>query len=252
MNVLIVEDEPHAVARLKDVLIVVAPECRVIGVTASVLETVTWLNAHPMPDLIIMDVHLADGNCFSIFDVCDITAPIVFCTAYDEYALKAFRTNGIAYLLKPINEEDVRGAFEKLDTLRQPIESSILSTRRQALRLLDGNQEGYKTRFLIKAGDKLLPAHTKDIACFISESHGPKVYFFNAESYYIDYTLAELINVLNPRDFQQISRQAIISLNAIRAASTGLRSAQVTIKVMDRSLPIARSRVKAFRKWIGQ
>lgn len=252
MNVLIVEDEPPAANRLKTLLEIVDSTVNVLAVTASIRETVDWLNSHDEPDLILMDIHLSDGNCFSIFEICQISAPIVFCTAYDEYALEAFQANGIAYLLKPATEDDLRQALGRLEQLRQVLTRGEMLERRRVLRRFGSNQDGYKSRFLIKAGDKLIPVATNDIACFLAEANGVKAYFFNGDSYFIEYTLAELIEVLDPADFFQISRQAIIAGRSVTSTSAHLRKATVYLEAVDRNLPIARDRAKPFRQWFAQ
>ncbi|PHR92394.1 MAG: DNA-binding response regulator [Robiginitomaculum sp.] len=250
MNILIVEDEPRAVDRLKALFTSIAPESHIVGVTTSIRATIEWINIHDAPDIIMMDIHLADGNCFSIFDVCQITAPIIFCTAYDEYALKAFQSNGIAYLLKPVVEADLRGALNKLEQLRQSLSAKDISLRRKLLRHMGANQDGYKSRFLIRAGGKIIPVLTKDIACFVSEQHGLKVWFFDGGSYFVDYTLVELTGVLNPDDFFQISRQAIIAIKVVTSVSTRARNTRVQMDALKRELSVTRNRAKAFRKWL--
>lgn len=250
MDILIVEDEPRAAEQLKALSIAIDASNTVIGITSSINETVKWLNSHNAPDVILMDIHLADGNCFSIFEVCETSAPIIFCTAYDEYALKAFQSNGIAYLLKPIAGEDLQGALGKLERLRQTLTSRELSFRRQVFRHLGVREGQYKSRFLIKAGEKLLPIPTDTIACFISEQHGLKVYLFNGDSYFIEYTLKELAEVLNPDSFFQINRQAIISDKAVISATANLRKANVRLSVLEHELPIARNRALSFRHWL--
>ncbi|MEX0298122.1 MAG: LytR/AlgR family response regulator transcription factor, partial [Kordiimonas sp.] len=147
MNILIIEDEDIAADRLKGLLQRVEPSANVIGTPVSIDESINWFQRNDMPDLVLMDINLADGSCFSIFDVIDITAPIIFCTAYDEYALKAFQSNGIAYLLKPILEADLRSALEKLATLRASLSNDGLDSR-PTLKKIGNSQGGYKSRFL--------------------------------------------------------------------------------------------------------
>ncbi|GJL93889.1 MAG: DNA-binding response regulator [Hyphococcus sp.] len=251
INILIVEDEPLAVERLKEMLDHVAPGNNVVGATTSVGETLQFFQNNPAPDLILMDISLADGSCFSIFEVCDVMAPVIFCTAYDKYALDAFQTNGIAYLLKPVTETDLRNALGKLDQLRETLNRSGKGVQ-QSFRKIGLGESEFKSRFLIKAGDKLLPVPTSQLACFIAEEHGLKVYMLNGSSYYLDYTLAELEEILDPSQFFRISRQAIVACEAVISVTSNIRGAVVSIDAVSGSIPVARDRAKNFREWLGQ
>ena len=154
MNALIFEDEKAAVRNLKALLCDEAPDIEIIAVLDSITESVEWFRANPMPELIFLDIHLADGSSFEIFEHVDITCPIIFTTAYDEYALRAFKVNSIDYLLKPIGQSDIRKAIGKLRQLKaespvkEPDYSSLISVLKR--------QESYKTHFLVPVkGDKL-------------------------------------------------------------------------------------------------
>ena len=254
MNILIVEDEPIAVTRLCDLIASVAPGVKVCGKTRSISETLHWLQTNATPDLVMMDINLADGTCFSLFEVFDITAPIIFCTAYDEFALKAFQANGIAYLLKPILEADLKAAFEKLETLRGSLLKDVGAERR-VLKGMSSMENGYKLRFLVKAGDKLLPVPVQDIACFMAQDQGVKLYLKNGGSFFIDYAVAELEKILNPDQFFRISRQAIIAGDSVVSATAGTRQMRVVLSCLpqelSQELSVARERTKAFRSWLG-
>ncbi|PCI59691.1 MAG: DNA-binding response regulator [Kordiimonadales bacterium] len=248
MNILIVEDEAIAADQLQNLLKKVAPEATVCAVTDSIESTVSWLHTNDMPDLLLMDINLADGSCFSVFDVIDITAPIVFCTAYDEYALKAFQSNGIAYLLKPILESDLRGALDKLATLTEALQENGDDNRR-VLKSIGGTSTGYKSRFLIKTGEKLLPVPTSDISCFMAQDQGVKLYMSSGDNYFLDYTVTELEHLLNPEHFFRISRQTIIAGDKIVSASANMRNARVILDCMPTEIAVARERTRAFRRW---
>ncbi|MCP5381342.1 MAG: response regulator transcription factor [Kordiimonadaceae bacterium] len=237
MNILIVEDEPRAANRLSDLLVKQVHNCTIVSIIQSVAEAVKWFKQHNMPDLILMDINLADGNCFSIFDLVQITAPIIFCTAFDEFALKAFQTNGIAYLLKPVSENDLNAALDKLDQLTK------LQNNYKNIGL-----EKYKSRFLIQAGDKIFPVAADDIICFIMDEHGLKLYAQDDNSYFIDYTVSELDGLLNPDDFFRISRQAIIAKNTISNVTRFARNARIILK-NGMMLNLSRDRTKPFRNW---
>lgn len=236
MKILIVEDEPRAAGRLSDMLQKLILDCKITAIIPSVSETVKWLKTNKMPDLILMDISLSDGQCFSIFEIVKVTSPIIFCTAHDEFALQAFQTNGIAYLLKPVTEHDLKTALEKLD--------QIMNKNYRAI-----NDVPYKTRFLIEAGDKIFPVTINQIICFNVEQNGLKLYMVGGKNYFIDYTASELETLLSPADFFRISRQTIIAKNAIREATTSARNARVTLSEINLELRISRERTKSFRQW---
>lgn len=248
MNVLIVEDEAIAADRLSNLLKAIKPEAQIVGITDSIEETLNWLHRNGMPDLVLMDINLADGSCFSIFDLIDITAPIIFCTAYDEYALKAFQSNGIAYLLKPILESDLRGALSKLSTLKQSLETGGGKNRR-VLKTFSSRAGAYKTRFLIKIGDKLRPIPVTDIACFMAQEQGVKLYMASGDNYFLDYTVTELEQLLDPLKFFRISRQTIIAGDMVVSATANMRHTKVTLSCMPQELAVARERARTFREW---
>ena len=172
MKTVIIEDEKAAVRNLTSLLNEVKPEAEIIAILDSINSTIEWFDIHPMPELVFMDIHLADGSAFEIFDHISITCPIIFTTAYDEYALRAFKVNSIDYLLKPIGKEDIEHAFEKLDNLQDTIPengSRRENKEEELLHLIHSlkKQENYKTHFLIPIkGDKLLPVSIDMIQLF--------------------------------------------------------------------------------------
>ena len=159
MKVLIVEDETAAAVNLRSMLGRIEPGAEVTGVTESVAETIEWLGANPAPDLIFMDIHLADGHAFKIFDQITVGVPIIFATAYDEYALEAFRVNSIDYILKPLRESDLRRAIDKFKRFTPAEAAGYVDNANARL----GNRQ---TTFLVYVRDKLMPLKTEDIAFF--------------------------------------------------------------------------------------
>jgi two-component system response regulator LytT len=248
MNVLLIEDEPIAARRLSELLIAVEPAASILAIIDSVQESVAWLINNPSPDLILMDINLSDGSCFSIFDVLEIEAPIVFCTAYDEYALKAFQSNGIAYLLKPVLEKDLLGALDKIKRLRS--KATPMGTGKRLTQALYNKEEGYKSRFLVRAGEKLIPVLAQKISCFTADTHGVKLYFSDGDGHYLDYSVADLEAILDPKDFFRVSRQTIVSINAIESATAHARQTRVILKGAVPDQAVSRERVKDFRAWL--
>ncbi|MDH6303692.1 DNA-binding LytR/AlgR family response regulator [Parabacteroides sp. PF5-5] len=252
MRTLIIEDERAAVNNLKALLTDVAPQCEMIGITDSIIESIKWLRANPMPELIFMDIHLADGSAFEIFGHILITCPIIFTTAYDEYALRAFKVNSIDYLLKPIGEKDIQRAMEKLDLLTENKQSENPSLA-QLIESMS-QQKQYKNYFLIpNKGSKLLPLATESIACFHIDNGVVKATTKKNDSFIIPYTLEELIECLDPKHFFRANRQYIIAKDAVTDIDywfNGRLSVNLIVQPKDKIL-ITKSRVGEFKEWFN-
>ncbi len=251
MKTLIIEDEKAALRNLKAAMKEVDADFDIVGETDSVTGTVEWFTSHPMPELVFMDIHLADGSAFGIFEQTDITCPIIFTTAYDEYALQAFRVNSIAYLLKPISSEDLQKAIDKLNMLggtgaRQP------ATNLQALMQALKREESYKTHFLVPVkGDRFVPVSVDQISYFYIDGGAVKAVTRSAETYDFQQTLDELAELLNPRQFFRANRQYIVAHKAVTGASLwfgGRMVLQLTPPTTEKVL-ISKARVPAFREW---
>lgn len=253
MRTLIIEDEKAAVNNLKALLADVASQCKIVGITDSIIESIKWLQDNPMPKLIFMDIHLADGSAFEIFEHTPITCPVIFTTAYDEYALKAFKVNSIDYLLKPIGEKDIKRAMDKLALLadKKQDENHSLS---QLIKSMNG-QKQYKNYFLIPSkGSKLLPLPTESVACFYIDNSVVKAISKNNESYIIPHTLEELIECLNPKVFFRANRQYIISKDAVMDIDywfNGRLAINLIITTKDRIL-VTKARVGEFKEWFAE
>ena len=174
MKVLIVEDETAAAENLAEMLNEIDPTIKVVGNTESVQQTVRWLQGNESPDLIFMDIHLRDGSSFAIFQQMEVEIPIIFSTAYDQYAIDAFKVNSIDYLLKPIKEQELRQALQKYSKLSKQDADQYL----QLLKQLTMNKN-YKSRLLIPNRDKLLPIEVNEVACFYSTNKNTEVYMKN-------------------------------------------------------------------------
>lgn len=252
MNTLIIEDEKAAVNNLKVLLTDVAPQCTVIGVIDSIVDSLKWLQDNPMPELIFMDIHLADGSAFEIFEHAQITCPVIFTTAYDEYALKAFKVNSIDYLLKPIGEKDIKKAMDKLSLLtdKKQCENDSLSQLIKAI----NEQKQYKNYLLIpNKGSKLLPLPTESISCLYIDNGVVKAITRKNESYIIPHTLDELTELLNPNRFFRANRQYIISKDAVLDIDhwfNGRLAVNLIIPTKDKIL-ITKARVSEFKEWFA-
>lgn len=251
MKALIIEDEKAAVRNLTALLQEVDPQVEVIAVLDSVTDSVAWLEANPAPDIVFMDIHLADGSSFEIFDHTRIDCPIIFTTAYDEYALKAFKVNSIDYLLKPIGLADLKHAFEKLKTLHTAQDSQeSLSALIHSLQ----KRDRYKTHFLIPyKGDKLLPLAVDQVQYFCISGGVTKAVVSERESYGLPYTLDELAESLDPDRFFRANRQYIISRTAVKDIDLWFNNRlSINLKVpTEEKILVSKLRVNDFKAWFS-
>ena len=240
MKTLIIEDEKAAVRNVKAVLELVAPD----------IEAIDWFRAHPMPELVFMDIHLADGSAFEIFEHTDITCPIIFTTAYDEYALRAFKVNSIDYLLKPIGEEEMRAALAKLKQLRtvRPVEPDLRTLMRTLKR-----EENYKTHLLVPVkGDKLLPLAVNTVCCFYIADGIVKAVTMQGGEYVINRTLDELADCLEPKRFFRANRQYLVAREAVKDISLWFnKRVIVNLQVAtSEKIVVSKNRVGEFKEWL--
>ena len=261
MNALIIEDEKAAVRNLTALLSEAAPHIGVVAVLDSIAESIDWVRANAMPDLIFLDIHLADGSAFEIFEHVDISCPIIFTTAYDEYALRAFKVNSIDYLLKPIGKEDIEHAFEKLDNLQDTIPengSRRENKEEELLHLIHSlkKQENYKTHFLIPIkGDKLLPVSIDMIQLFYIKDCQVKAVLTDGVEYNFSLTLDELVDCLNPSLFFRVNRQFLISREAIKDLDLWFNSrlsVNVRYSGIKEKILVSKARVAEFKEWFSK
>ena len=251
MKALIIEDEKAAVRNLMALLGEVDPDIEVIDVLDSITDSVEWFQSHPMPELIFLDIHLADGSAFEIFGHVDISCPVIFTTAYDEYALKAFKVNSVDYLLKPIDADDIRKALDKLSRLQSTAvekEAIDYSAVMQALKRV----EGYKTHVLIPMkGDKLLPVSVDMILFFYIADGNVKAVMTDGKEYLFTQTLDELADSLDPALFFRINRQYLISRKAVQDIDlwfNGRLAINLIVPTLERIL-VSKARVPDFKTW---
>ncbi|MBR5886087.1 MAG: response regulator transcription factor [Alistipes sp.] len=248
MKVLIIEDETAAAKNLRSVLKSVTPDAQIIETIDTVVDAVEWFKSNAAPDLVFMDIHLSDGESFKIFDMVEVTVPVIFTTAYDQYALKAFQTSGIDYLLKPIQEDEVRRAVDKWRLLTGVDKSDY----KQKVDTLISEQRDERQSFLVRFRDKLIPVSQNDIAyCYTSEE---KVYAFgyNGERYPMEHTLEALQGMLSAKKFYRANRQFIISRDAVVDVSVWFGSRlSVNLKVeIPEKIIVPKARVPEFKQWL--
>src|SRR5215217_5987004 len=203
MKIFIVEDEDLAVKKLKKTLQSVDEEATVVGEADSIKSSVEWLQSNPAPDLILMDIELADGQSFEIFNQTKVQSPVIFITSYDEYALKAFKVNSVDYLLKPVQKEDLQSALEKYKQMKKVYavdkETSSISIDALVKELQQKLQtKDYRKRFLVKHGQKLVSVEVDEIAYFFSDGRLNFFKTFDNRKFVVDYTMDELNDMLDP------------------------------------------------------
>lgn len=250
MNVIIIEDEKPSARRLQRML----SELEIEGQTMlhSVEESITWFQNNEHPDLIFLDIQLSDGLSFEIFEAIEIKSAVIFTTAYDEYALQAFKLNSIDYLLKPIDEDDLKAAVEKFKD-RTPKQKSVTLDFNDIKKLLvNPIEREYKKRFSVKVGQHLKLINIDDIECFYSENKGTYVYTSEGRNYLLDTTLEQLEEELEPHKFFRISRKFYVNINAIKDMVSYTNSRlQIKLHTFDEhEVIVARERVKDFKDWL--
>jgi len=252
MRILILEDEEQALKRLEKIILEVVPDAILIGATSSVDETINWFKENPMPDLIFMDIQLADGNSFQLFNKIKISCPVIFTTAYENYALEAFKVNSVDYLLKPIDKTDVKRAIDKLKLLQSP--RSFITDYAEILKTIQSPVKKYKDRFIIKIGDTIKSLSIKDVAYFYTENKSNFVCTNEGKRYPIDFNLDQTEQMLNPKNFFRINRQFIIGHHAIEEMKAHTRS-RIIVKLTPPcklDTVVALDRAQDFRTWLSE
>jgi DNA-binding LytR/AlgR family response regulator len=253
MNVLIIEDEPQAAQRLDTLVKNLVPGVVILDKIDSVTKSVEWIKNNPVPDLIFMDIQLADGISFQIFESCEIKSPVIFTTAYDEYALKAFKVNSIDYILKPVDKDELETALKKYHQLTGSKKDShvTLDNIQQAIQMLT---KKYKSRFVIKVGEHLRSIEVTDISFFVSIEKATFCYMNEGRKNIIDFTLDQLEGMLDPEKFFRINRKYIVSAAAIQdmISFTNSRLKLVLKNSTDTDIIVARERVQEFKEWLDR
>lgn len=258
MKILIVEDEELAVKKLQKTLLSVDETAEVVGVTDSIKGTVEWLQFNQSPDLILMDIELADGQSFEIFNLMPVKTPVIFTTSYDEYALKAFKVNSIDYLLKPIQKEELQAALDKFKQVTAAAASeakpdvNIGNLIKELQEKLQPKE--YRKRFLVKQAQKLVSIDVGDIAYFYSDG---RLNFFKTcdnKKYVVDYTMDELEDMLDPDRYFRTSRSFYVSVNCIDQIHDyfGNRLLLHLSPAVDKEVLVSREKVMDFKRWMGK
>jgi two-component system, LytTR family, response regulator LytT len=252
MKVLILEDEPLSAQRASDMLRVYDPNIEVVAAIDSVEEATQWLRQNPEPDLMLVDIHLSDGLSFRIFDQIPLKSSVIFTTAYDQYAIQAFKVNSIDYLLKPLDTQELSLALGKYYTLsreRKQLESSDIMRISQAIQAF---QKKYKNRFLVKFGDTIQFKQVDEVAYFFADDKLVYLVANDGRRYLIDYRIEQLADVLDPQYFFRINRKMIVRIAAIHKIKNLINSRlQLFLQpIFEQEIFISKEKSTAFKTWL--
>lgn len=254
IKAVIIEDEQLIARELANKIAVVADDIEIVEMLPSLKTAKKWFMQHAEPDLLFMDIQLSDGVSFELFDHFRLSCPVIFTTAYDEYAIRAFKVNGIDYLLKPVDESDLRTAIEKSRGLING--KSVLPVDMQQLisTLATPQASLYKEKFIVSVRNTWIPIDTREIACFVRDNLN-YLYTFNGDKYILDFTtLEDIEELLDPRIFYRANRQSIIHINAIQSVKPHEnQKLSVFLKApLKMELDISREKAPAFKKWFDR
>jgi len=255
MKAVIIEDETLIAKELQNKIEAVASDIDIVEVLPSLKTARKWFMQNAEPDLIFMDIQLSDGVSFELFDVYNLSCPIIFTTAYDEYALRAFKVNGIDYLLKPVDDDELKKAIGKCRTFIESKTSALPDIQQLIKSLRQGNAtSAYKEKFIVNVRNNWIPVNTADIACFMRENLN-YLFTFTGEKYILDFTtLDEVEDLLDPQKFYRANRQFIIHINAIQSVKPH-ENAKLTVLLktpLKFEIDISREKAPAFKKWFDR
>lgn len=253
MRFLVIEDEKLAADRLVNLVKQIVPEANLAGTADSVKSAIRWFQNNPKPDLIFMDIQLADGLSFSIFEKIKVEGPIIFTTAYNEYALKAFKVNSIDYLLKPIDKDELSKALEKFNALyknhnAQP-QTYDAGLMKQVLQMFSNP---YKTRFVVKVGEHLRHLDVEDVSHFSSVEKETFLITFSGKNYGLDQSLDQLEELVDPGNFFRINRKYLVNLRSIKdiISYSGSRLKLILSASNEEDILVSREKVQEFKNWL--
>ena len=251
MEFLIIEDEEPAVKRLVKLMNEIAPDAKLVDTIVSVHSAINWFLENKMPELIFMDINLADGLSLEIFKKVNITCPVIFTTAYEQYAIEAFKVNSIDYLLKPVKKEDVENALKKLEAIRGKAAANI--DYKSLLDNLNVVPKEYRKRFVIRFGEHIKTVTSTEIAYFFTENKANFLCTHEGRRYPIEFHLDELEEMLDPEIFFRINRQFIICIHAIDEMKSYSKS-RVNVKMKpptNHDTIVSVERSASFKQWLG-
>lgn len=253
MKIVIIEDEHLAAKRLKDLIMRYNPDAEIIENLVSIKRSVEWFESNPHPQLLFCDIQLADGLCFEIFELVKVNSPVIFTTAYDEYALKAFKLNSIDYLLKPIDYNELAQALAKFEKLYPGKESPPLQPSFSIEDLIQAFGPQHKNRFVVKIGLHLKPIEISEIQYFYSLEKSSFLCTSQNKNYDLDYSLDQIEKLTNPKQFYRINRKYLINIAYIQQISAYSNS-RLKVKFKNSDVDdavVSREKVGQFKNWLG-
>lgn len=253
MRILIIEDEVPTQRLLAGTLNQLRPDWEIVECLGTVEEAIEWLQSHSHPDLIFSDIQLSDGTCFEIYEQVLPESFVIFTTAYDEYAIQAFKVNSIDYLLKPVSTEMLEKAIHKFESLPSGSSTTPININELADSLMHG-QKKYRSRLLINTVDGFFKMNVEDMAMFYSSHKVVSAITFQNESHVIDFTLDKLEKQLDPTHFFRANRQFILHIDAITKVETWFNGKLIvkTKPEAEEKVVVSRERARAFKEWINQ
>ena len=254
MNVLILEDEILSAQRVKALLQEHDPTISVLETIDSVEDATIWLSKNPEPDLMLVDIHLSDGSSFDLFKKVAIKSPVIFTTAYDQYAIQAFKTNSIDYLLKPLDKDELGFALSKFKELTQERKSLLTADVQRIVQSFQGSSKKFKNRFLVKFGDNIQFKNTDEIAYFFADDKITYLVSNEGRRFIIDYKLEQLEELLDPNFFFRLNRKFIIRIDSVQKIKTLINSRlQVFLKPnFEQDIHVSKEKTSEFKAWLDQ
>ncbi len=253
MNVLIIEDEPHNMRMLSDMMQTLRPGWPIIGKLDSVSQSISFLSTREQPDLILLDIQLSDGICFAIFDQVDVKSSIIFTTAFDNHAIQAFKVNSVDYLLKPIKPNQLEQALQKFERYHLRVSAPVIDYHELAHVMQSGRKE-YRKRFLVQTGNRYFRLNTSEVACFCSEHKITTAITFAGERHVVDFTLDKLEDELNPEQYFRADRQTIIHIDLVSRFEDYFGN-KLIVKLkhpVNDKITVSRLKASAFKVWLGK
>lgn len=256
MQLVIVEDEQAAVKRLEKMLNRIDATLDVVAVLDSIDDAVAWFSANPEPDLLFLDVQLSDGVSFEIFQTIDLQCSIIFTTAYDEYAIQAFKLNSVDYLLKPVSHKELENAIQKYHKTKtsQMADAKTGGNVEALLDYLKNGEPAYKARFLIKSGDAFHAIASDQILYFYIDNQLVYLSTLSGKRFVVEHSLDQIEKMMDPRRFFRINRQMIVSLQGIKSIRAYFNSRlKLTLhQELDKEIIVSRDKVSAFKSWLDR
>jgi DNA-binding LytR/AlgR family response regulator len=254
LRALIIEDEPAAARRLEKMIADADPHITIIDKLDSVSTAVRWFRQHPQPDLVFLDINLGDGLSFAIFEEVEVNCPIIFITAFDEYAIKAFKLNSVDYLLKPVKQEELNFSIRKLRSYFSSDQRQSQNNIRMMLESLKSPAEKWKKRFVVNFGDKIKAIETEEVAYFMILEKNTFLVTHRNDSYGISYSLEQLEEMLDPSKFFRVNRKFIVGFSSIENMWSYSRS-RVKLQLIPsppEEVIVSTERSSGFKEWLNQ